>query len=534
MKQKVEENISKFQIGAISGHRSQEHIFSIKSIIEYYNVRGKGIILSFFDLSKYFDRENLRDCMNELYKADVKGKIYRLIFKLNKDTVVCVETLVGTTEYTEVGETLGQGTNEGAIISSVNLDGGAAEYFADSKKEAEYAGIQLGPVLFQDDIIRAAEDLESVIDGNKRIEAMGESKILDFNLEKCCVVILGNKKFRRKIKNEMDANPIIFCGQPIRNLESEKYLGDYFGVSISESVYITVQKRKGMCERLIREIKVTVEDCRSDSVGGLITGLDIWNMAVVPFLFSNCECWINIPKKAINILTSVVCSFLRALFNTPKSCPIMALFWDTGTLLVNNYIIMKKLLFYHHLLQLSDSALAKQILNKQKEEVSEFGFVSECERFLSELEIEHDPSTFSKNRWKKHILSKIHLKNKSDILTQVQSYKKIDYNKLVSENYGIQPYLKTMTVTMARTYFASRSMMLSSVQINYKNIPEYKANDYRCGCGEYDHQEHLTSCTQYKHLQDGLDMETDIGLVRFYQMVIREREKEKETQTQQS
>ena len=73
--------------------------------------------------------------------------------------------------------------------------------------------------------------------------------------------------------------------------------------------------------------------------------------------------------------------------------------------------------------------------------------------------------------------------------------------------------------------------MLSSVQMNFKNNPEFKANDYRCGCGDYDHQDHLTTCLQYTHLQEGLDMETENGLVRFYQLVIREREKEKETQT---
>ena len=152
-------------------------------------------------------------------------------------------TSVGTTDYTEAGETLGQGTNEGAIISSVNLDGGAKEYFADSKTEVEYEGIELGPVLFQDDIIRAAKDLDSVRDVNIRVEAMAKRKILDFNLDKCCVVVMGNKKFRKRIKHEMDANPVMFCGKPMKTLESKKYLGDYFGVSLPEAVFITVQKR---------------------------------------------------------------------------------------------------------------------------------------------------------------------------------------------------------------------------------------------------------------------------------------------------
>ena len=185
---------------------------------------------------------------------------------------------------------------------------------------------------------------------------------------------------------------------------------------------------------------------------------------------------------------------------------------------------------YHHLIQLSDGVLAKEIFNKQKEQ--SIGFVSEWELFLSDLHVEDNPSSFSKSRWSKLIKSRIHSKNRRDILTQVQSYKKLDYDTLVAENYGIQPYVRNMTVSLARTCFASRSMMLSSVQMNFKNKPEYKANKYRCVCKEEDHQAHLTSCMQYKHLQEGLDMRSDIDLVRFYQLVIREREKEKETDIQ--
>lgn len=37
LKQKVIENVSKFQIGAIEGHRSQEHLFTVKNVISHYN-----------------------------------------------------------------------------------------------------------------------------------------------------------------------------------------------------------------------------------------------------------------------------------------------------------------------------------------------------------------------------------------------------------------------------------------------------------------------------------------------------------------
>ena len=61
LKEIVTEKVSKFQIGAIAGHRPQEHIFTLKSVIALYNKRGKGLILSLYDVSRYFDHEMLRD-----------------------------------------------------------------------------------------------------------------------------------------------------------------------------------------------------------------------------------------------------------------------------------------------------------------------------------------------------------------------------------------------------------------------------------------------------------------------------------------
>ena len=92
LKQILTQNISKFQIGAIPGHRPQEHLFTIKSTIARYNQLGKGIILCLYDVVRFFDSENLRDCCGELHKLNIRGKIYRLIFNLNKETQIKVRT----------------------------------------------------------------------------------------------------------------------------------------------------------------------------------------------------------------------------------------------------------------------------------------------------------------------------------------------------------------------------------------------------------------------------------------------------------
>ena len=183
-------------------------------------------------------------------------------------------------------------------------------------------------------------------------------------------------------------------------------------------------------------------------------------------------------------------------------------------------------MFLHHLASLPDQALAKEVYSIQKENENLPGLVTECNLYLSQLGIEcSDPSIYSKCQWKKLIKTNIHAKNQSDILTQIQSYKKLEYESVSKEEYGMKSYLKTLSLSESRTFFAARSRMLKSVQINYKNNPEYIANNHKCFCLEDDHQSHLVSCRSYSHLRDGLDiLGSDRDLAIYYQRVIRERE----------
>ena len=101
---KLTQACSKFQIGGIPGHRSQEHLFSIKSIICLYNYLNIPLISQYWDISKYFDKEILRDAMDTLHEAGVRGKLYRLWYMLNKDAQIQVKTSFGLTDPAATGE----------------------------------------------------------------------------------------------------------------------------------------------------------------------------------------------------------------------------------------------------------------------------------------------------------------------------------------------------------------------------------------------------------------------------------------------
>ena len=256
---------------------------------------------------------------------------------MNRDTRVRVRTPVGYTEYSEVCEGLGQGTNESTVISAVNLSGGIEHEFVNSTSQSKYGDLVLKPVLFVDDVNRLAESPEAVQEGNIKMERVAESKLLDFNYDKSSVILIGSKKFIRITKEKYNVNPLKLCNKVIKLSESECYLGDQIGSSLSESVFLTIQRRLGLTKKLISDIIITVNDCRSNTIGGFKVGMEIWNLAVMPYLFYNSECWVSIPKKVLKILNQVQSSFFCQLLQVPKSCLVIGYLWDTATLTPDNW-----------------------------------------------------------------------------------------------------------------------------------------------------------------------------------------------------
>ena len=336
-------NMSKFQIGTKPGHRAQEHIFAIKSVMSLSELYDKPIILNLYDISKFFDSECLSDCMNELYKSNLKGKLYRLIYQLNKETIVQVNTPVGMTEQVSTGEGVGQGTIDGAVISAVNLDKGIQDFFASSEEEMEYGGLKLGPIIFQDDVARLASGVKSAQAGNDRLECLAETKLLHFNSEKSCYLVLGSGRRKQELLTDLARNPLKLCNKIMKQEFSAKYLGDFISEKgLSDSVSVTVAKRKGMVIRAMYEIRSIVDDCRSNVVGGITVGLEIWEIAVLPMLLNNAECWTEIAEKTVEELEKLQLQFLKTLLGVGSGCPNPFLISETGFLLMEFRILQKK------------------------------------------------------------------------------------------------------------------------------------------------------------------------------------------------
>ena len=202
---------------------------------------------------------------------------------MNRNTRIKVRTAVGTSSSADTGEGVGQGTLDGAIVSACSIDNTVNTFFSKSSHEVSYGGVNLQPLLFQDDIFRMCEDIFSAQAGNELIDCVMETKLLDFNLDKSCFIIIGGKKAQEDIRESLISNPLKLSGKDMKEVANEKYLGDYISTKgTGDSIIVTINNRLKKATTALMEVRAVVEDCRAMVTGGIITGLEICEMAVAP------------------------------------------------------------------------------------------------------------------------------------------------------------------------------------------------------------------------------------------------------------
>ena len=164
--------------------------------------------------------------MASLNVANVNRKAYRCWYKLNKTTVITVNTPVGKTEKAKIHEIVPQGSGGAALGSALDLALGLKRYFSGSADEICYGRNQAQPQAWQDDILRVAEDINSTKVGNVKLASMTVEKGLKAHEKKTTYVIIGTKKYREQMEKEAAASPVMFGKFACQPSSSEIYLGE--------------------------------------------------------------------------------------------------------------------------------------------------------------------------------------------------------------------------------------------------------------------------------------------------------------------
>ena len=282
----------------------------------------------------------------------------------------------------------------------------------------------------------------------------------------------------------------------------------------------------------VLEIKSILQDCRINSVGGAMAGIQMFELAIIPIMLTNTSTWTGANIQAIKKLTDLQNKFYCFLFETPRTSPTVALTWDAGAMDISFRIKQEKLTFLYHLATLSPESLANQIFEAQKS--YEFpGMVKECESLIKELDLPNiikDLSGISKVQWKNRVKSALRTKFEDESKEKMKGLKKVKEGPMIHENFETRQYLKELTLDEARTKFKIRCEM-TDLKFNFKHDKKYSDELWKCDSCQtsIESQQHVLICPAYSELREGKDINNDKDLTSYIKQVMKIREKLKIT-----
>ena len=297
-----------------------------------------------------------------------------------------------------------------------------------------------------------------------------ESKLLDLNLDKSSFMVVGERKQRKHLEDDLKKTPLTLYGKPLRQKEKEIYLGDTISTGNAESVEATVQSRYSRIMSSIMETRTVIEDARLTVAGAVVTGIEIYEVGIVPSLLENCETWVEIKQKTLDTLDKLQSTMYRVILSCPKSTPNGAMLADLGGKLMKYRIQERKLNFIHHLLNLPDGSLACKILNTQLQ-LNLPGLGSEVRQYIYELKLHSlaQLRNISKAMLKQMVKLAIDRENCKEISNLIKGSKKLAASDILTEPIGRKSYFQNLILSESRTLLNYQSFMTRYVRWNYKN-----------------------------------------------------------------
>ena len=439
------------------------------------------MLVTSYDIRAFFDSENIYNVFRELYTSQVKGKLYRLLFQMNKNTRIIIKTPVGDSEARDTGPVITQGGVESAVISSVSIDRGTDVAFAASDDEAEYHGIRLAPFRWMDDILRVGDSVASAQTANENMEDMFEKKSLSFNMTKSQFILIGNKTARKKLRNQLTTTPLKLCSENMQETNMLKYLGDYLTFDLEDSVHQTVTNRVGVAKKAILDIRTVIEDTRANKLGALSLAYELWTQSVSPMLYTNSESWISVSKKTLKILDGLFQDLSQKMWRASSGSPIPSYYWISGCLKSENIILQRKLNFAHHVANLPIDSLARAVFDTQKNcTPNEPNLFAEVEPHLVDIGV-NELRDIPKGIWKRKVKKYVMEKQRRELLEDVKKYKKLSHEELSTERFEQKSFLRTLSLENARMRCKIFSGIIPTVRTQFSR--KYTPRSLTCpGC----------------------------------------------------
>ena len=414
---------SQYQAGGKKGQSSLDHTMTILEIANKNSYLNKATYVTFIDMEKCFDKLWLQSGIVELWKSGMNPHDAQIIYNMNKEATITINTPVGMTNPIHVTNCVKQGTIYGPQVCSKEIEQVNAVH---KKAVTIYSPrIEIETLSYVDDISHPGNK-DSAEVSLENVRALEIKKKAMVNHEKSKYIIISKKTTKHPPLTTALANGKTLIREPQYN-----HLG-------------TILHENGRCRNNIDRRIMLANSARAkvvlmsspNTVGNFSFSirLKLLNIVILTVMTYNLEAWAIITKEEVEVLEKSQYQIMRTLFNLPSNITYNGLLFEVGQWRVKDLIFYKRMMLLHNILHSSPFRIIRRIILDQdshpfpncwletlKNEAKERGYIIMIEA------IQQRPKVSFKKEIKKHIEKLVIKELKQENSTKMRTTLKTEY-----------------------------------------------------------------------------------------------------------
>ena len=451
----IEMHLSEFQAGGRPKRNISDHVFILRSIMQHYKYINKELLIEFLDLIKAFDKMSLKHILNELWRCNVRGKIWRIIYIINNHSNISIKTAMGNSPEFQINESLKQGSVLATSLAAMHTDS-ITRIFENEGMGIMYGSIRLNCLLFQDDIIKIETSIHNLNKSNEMITHFQQLNLMEFHPDK--------SKYMTTQKSVNNNNKIILGNTKLQETDEYTYLGD--SITPDGRLKETLELRSKSCTAVVAELNAIIEETVAENI--LIDAVLTYHHSIVlTKLCLNAETW-NMNKTELSEMERIQNKAIKRMLRLPQGTPSFGLRAELGILSIESVIAKKKLSFLHRVLNQPDSNITKRVLLEQIK-LPEETWLSNTIETCQKLEVTSDLMEIKGipiEVWKKQVMKAVNRYEDAMLMKWAQQSKKYK-----SANLSVckKKYINYLPPALAMMVLKTRIGMVE-VKTNFKNM----------------------------------------------------------------
>ena len=278
-------------------------IYVVKEVIDYFKKRNTSVFACFLDASKAFDRVNHKVLFEALLKRGVPGYLVRLLVYWYRNQSMCVRW--GQTYSDRFYVT--NGVRQGGILSPYLFN----VYMDDLsiKLNSKHIGCTIGVekinhVMYADDLVVLAPSTKGLQELLRVCEDFGTSHSVKFNANKSAIMC-----FRANIHKYSHFPDFTLCGEVVKELSAIKYLGHFVSNDLSDDMDIKRQCRALYIQgnTILRKFHMCTNEVK----------IKLFQSYCTPMYTA--QLWCNFMKKSMDKLLVAYNNILKLFLGLPRS-----------------------------------------------------------------------------------------------------------------------------------------------------------------------------------------------------------------------